>query len=142
MIFHVTKKSPSRLAERQLVAIGRQVLDGMYGADCRWALNPVAMVQSTDGPPKLSELNPSAERAADEGVNLHHWGQNVLQLGGHRGQPPAAACSGEDVWAIDDDDLYVLLDPGSRRVPCDGVGSAAQKWRASADPAPIDVKLH
>lgn len=125
VIFHVTKKSPSRLTERQLAAIGRQVLDGMYGADCHWALNPVAMVHSPSRPTDLSQLDPSAYRAGDEVLNLHRWGLNVLQLGGHRGPPPAAACSGEDLWAVDDADPYVLLDGRSKRVQCVGVGSTA-----------------
>ena len=50
---------------------------------------------------------------------------NVLQLGGHRGRPSPAACSGEDLWAIDDDDPYVLLYAGSKRVRRDGVGGKA-----------------
>lgn len=127
VILHVTKKSPSWHTERQLVVVGRQVLDGMYGADCRWALNPVAMVHAPNHPPDLCQLNAGADRAAHEGINLHHWGLHVLQLGGHRGPPPAAACNGEDLWAIADDDPYVLLDAGSKRVQCDGVGSAPPK---------------
>ncbi|HEY1396757.1 hypothetical protein [Roseateles sp.] len=124
VMFHATRRSTPRLTERQLVVVGRQVLDGMYGDDCRWALNPVAMVQSKNRTTDVSLKNPSNDRTADERVNLHHWGLNVLQLGGHRGPPPGAACSGNDLWAIDDDDPYALLDPGAKRVEV-GEGSTA-----------------
>jgi hypothetical protein len=85
-------------------------LDGAYGHYCLWAFNSSQLVTGDACQLGLAGKVMRQVRLANEHMHLHQWGLNMLQLGGHRGPPPAAASSGGDLWVVDPHDLYVLLD--------------------------------
>lgn len=110
-IYRVANGSPEPKTEQQLLQIGQAILDLKWGFGYFWAFNPVRLLDDEVQPANISFAAEAEAGFVPEHLNLHRWGLNMQSLGGHCKAPPQAARTGEDLWAIDPDDPYVLLEP-------------------------------
>lgn len=94
--------------ELQRMAIGPQLLDGKLGWDCRYAFNPIPILDDNVDRLGVSGHAVREARWAEEERHCHEWGLNMRTIGGHPSLPPFSACRGEDLWAEDPEDRFAL----------------------------------
>gem|GEM_PF-6011241 len=77
--------------ERKLVA--HQILEGRYGYDLLYALNPIRAAAEVSGVAAHEQF------FATPDIWLFKWAHNMLTVGGHRLPPVLDVHTGKDLWA-------------------------------------------